>query len=48
MLLGLLSIVGDSIAQHFMEKKPLNKHDYKRTFRLTLYGFAIIVKKCSF
>ena len=42
-LIGLLSIVGDTIAQHVLERKPWNRHDYRRTARLTLYGFLIIV-----
>lgn len=42
--IGLLSIVGDTIAQHVLEKKPWNRHDHSRTARLTLYGFLVIVK----
>ncbi len=37
-------MVGDVIAQHVIEKKPWDRHDYKRTARLSFYGLAVIVK----
>jgi len=41
--LGLLSMIGDFVAQQGIERKSWHDHDLKRTLRFAIYGFSIIV-----
>lgn len=40
---GVLFATGDCIAQHAVEKKPLEQHEWMRTGRLTIYGTFVLV-----
>ena len=43
MNVGILTGVGDLIAQHVVEKRPLRNHDWRRSLRQCTYGFLVIV-----
>jgi len=46
-IIGLLFLMGDAVAQHTVQKKPIEQHDWPRTARMVSYGTLFAVKYTS-